>query len=183
VETLQGDVAGYIPSNTISMTDGQIYMNTTLFGEGFKPAIDMGLSVSRIGNKVQWPAVRKLTGMLQLEFVRYKELERLTRIKAGISGDIEKRLQRGKVIEEILKQDQNAPVPMENQVLTLHALHSGLLNNINPTEVRPRLRQWIEQVRKNRPDIIDDLVKNNRLTDQIREGLDEQAARLSNPAV
>jgi len=183
VETLQGDVAGYIPSNIISMTDGQIYFNTTLFGEGFKPAIDMGLSVSRIGSKVQWHAVKKTTGMLQLEFVRYKELERLTRIKAGVSGDVEERLVRGKVLEELLKQDQNRPVPMEDQVIVLFAYQNGFLEDTLPIEVKGKLEKLIRQVRLNRPDIIEDLIQNHEMTDDIKEGLNEQLARFTNSVI
>ena len=183
VETQQGDVAGYIPSNTISMTDGQIYTSGLLFGEGFKPAIDMGLSVSRIGNRVQWQAMKKLTGMLQLEFVRYKELAKLTRIKAGVSADVEKRLKKGKVLEEILKQDANCPVPMEDQVIVLFALHNGFLNDTEPEVVRNKLERLIAQIRTKRPDLIEDLVKNQKLTDELKEGLNEQIARFSDTAV
>ncbi len=178
VETQQGDVAGYIPSNIISMTDGQIYMSALLFSEGFKPAIDMGLSVSRIGNRVQWPAIKKMTGMLQLEFVRYKELERLTRIKAGVSADVEKRLKRGKILEEILKQDANAPVPMEDQVITLYALQRGFFEGIEPSEVRSSLSTLIAEVRRNRPDVIAELIRTQQLTDVVKEGLDEQLEKL-----
>jgi len=183
VETQQGDVAGYIPSNSISMTDGQIYFSTNLFGEGFKPAIDMGLSVSRIGNKVQWPAMRKSTGMLQLEFVRFKELERLTRIKAGVSKDVDKRLKKGRVLEEILKQDANMPVAMEEQVIVLQALQNGFLDDVEPADVKPRLAQLLAQIRRHRPDLVEDLVKNNVLTEAIKEGLNEQFARFSDTAV
>jgi len=183
VETLQGDVAGYIPSNTISMTDGQIYMNTVLFGEGFKPAIDMGLSVSRIGSKVQWPAMKQLTGMLQLEFVRYKELERLTRIKAGVSKGVEERLMRGKVLEEVLKQDANVPVAMEEQVMVLYALENGFLDDTEPADVRARLARFMKQVRTNRPDLVAELVEKTQVTDEIKEGLNEQIARFSDTPV
>jgi F-type H+-transporting ATPase subunit alpha len=183
VETLQGDVAGYIPSNSISMTDGQIYMNSTLFGEGFKPAIDMGLSVSRIGSRVQWPAMKQMTGMLQLEFVRYKELEKLTRIKAGVSEGVGRRLKRGRVLEEILKQGQNAPVPMAEQVIVLYALQAGLLNDVEPTDVKPLLARLVQQVRLNRPDAVQELVKKHRMTDEIKEALNEQIARISDSPV
>ncbi len=183
VETLQGDVAGYIPSNIISMTDGQIYTSTLLFGEGFKPAIDMGLSVSRIGNRVQWPAIRELTRMLQLEFVRFKELERLTRIKAGVSADVEKRLRKGKVLEEVLKQDPNTPVAMEDQVVILYALQNGFLNNVEPSDVRPRLTRLIQQIRQNRPDILEALRERKALTQDVREALHEQLQRFTHTAV
>jgi F-type H+-transporting ATPase subunit alpha len=177
VETLQGDVAGYIPSNIISMTDGQIYVNAQLFGEGFKPAVDLGLSVSRIGSKVQWKAVKKATAMLKLEFVRYKELEKLTRIKAGVSEEVERRLERGKTLEEFLKQGPNQPWPMENQVIILHAYHNGFLDDIHPPEVKGRLERLVQLVCTNRPDLVARLREVQQLTDEIKEGLDEQIAR------
>jgi F-type H+-transporting ATPase subunit alpha len=179
VETLQGDVAGYIPSNIISMTDGQIYTSAQLFGEGFKPAIDMGLSVSRIGSKVQWKAMKKLSGMLKLEYVRYKELERLTRIKAGVSGEVDRRLKRGKVLEEVLKQDANVPVAMEDEVLALHALEQGLLDGVEPADVRPMLRQFVSQAHSRQPSVIQTLVARKEITEDIKEVLRNELARFS----
>lgn len=182
VETLQGDVAGYIPSNSISMTDGQIYMSSALFSEGFKPAIDMGLSVSRIGSRVQWTAVKQLTKMLQLEFVRYKELERLTRIKAGVSADVQARLNYGKVLEELLKQEANEPVPMVDQVILLFAFQQGFFKDVPPPDVRTRLRQLIEQIRRRRPDLVHQIEAQKRLTDEIKEGLMRELAEFHPPA-
>ena len=174
VETLQGDLAGYIPSNIVSMTDGQIFTSAQLFGEGFKPAIDMGLSVSRIGNKVQWHAVRKQTGMLQLEFVRYKELEKLTRIRAGSSGDVEDRLRRGRVLEEVLKQDENNPVPMENEVIILFALHNGFLDDCEPADVRSLLDALIKKIRRDKPELVRSICEQKMLTEPIRQGLEHE---------
>lgn len=182
VETLQGDVAGYIPSNIISMTDGQVYFNANLFGEGFKPAIDMGLSVSRIGSKVQWSAMKKQAGMLKLEFMRYKELQKLTRIKAGVSAEAERRLLQGKCLEELLKQDENNPCPMEEQVMLLYAFQNGFLNDTDPSAVKTKLVKFIEQMRKNRPEAMENLVKDNVLTDEIKEALDEQLERFDHTA-
>ena len=183
VETLQGDMAGYIPSNIVSMTDGQIYMSSPLFSEGFKPAIDMGLSVSRIGSKVQWPAMKKMTGMLQLEFVRYKELEKLTRIKAGASSDVEARLRRGRIVEEVLKQDENRPILMEDQVIVLYALQHGFLDDADPADVRGMLNGLIEHIRSESPELVADLIEKTQLTDEIKEGLDEQIAHFSDSVV
>lgn len=183
VETLQGDVAGYIPSNIVSMTDGQIYTSSNLFGEGFKPAIDMGLSVSRIGSKVQWPAIKKLTGMLQLEFVRYKELERLTRIRAGASAEVEERLRRGRVLEEVLKQPENHPVPAEEQTIILYALKQGFLDDVNPEDVRVRIGALIQQVRQDSPELVADLCCRRDLTDAIKEGLNGHISRFSSSVV
>jgi F-type H+-transporting ATPase subunit alpha len=183
VETLHGDVAGYIPSNIVSMTDGQIYMSTPLFSEGFRPAVDMGLSVSRIGSKVQWRAMKEMTGMLQLEFVRYKELEKLTRIKAGASPDVQKRLRKGRVLEEVLKQAENRPVPMVDQVMILFALQNGFLDDVEPLEVRDRLNALIEQIRMSRPDLVKELIAGREMTDQIREGLHDELRRFVGSAV
>lgn len=182
VETLQGDVAGYIPSNIVSMTDGQIYTSSNLFGEGFKPAIDMGLSVSRIGSKVQWPAIKKLTGMLQLEFVRYKELERLTRIRAGASPEVEERLRRGRVLEEVLKQDENVPIPAEAQTVILYALAQGFLDDVDPDEVRDRLDLLLLQVRRDSPDLLAELIRTREMSDEIKEGLNAHLKRFSDSA-
>jgi F-type H+-transporting ATPase subunit alpha len=180
IETLQGDVTGYIPSNTISMTDGQIYMSTMLYGEGFKPAIDMGLSVSRIGNKVQWPAIRRLSGMLKLEYVRFKELQKLTRVKAGVSEDVERRLRRGMVVAEILKQINNDPVPMENQVVCLFAFQQGFFETCPPEFVQDRLRELVDRVKINRPDVMEELVKMRDLTEEIKEALKNEFAKFRN---
>ena len=182
VETQQGDVAGYIPSNIISMTDGQIYMSTPLFSEGFKPAIDMGLSVSRIGSKVQWPAVKRLTGMLQLEFVRYKELERLTRIRAGASPEVEERLRRGRVIEEVLKQAENVPVPIEDQVVLLYALSQRFLDDVDPEDVQDRLAQLLAQVRQESPELIEELIRTREMSDAIKDGLNAHLRRFADSA-
>ncbi len=182
VETQQGDFAGYIPSNIISMTDGQIFLNTSLFGEGFKPAIDLGLSVSRIGSRVQWPAMKGPTGRLKLDYVRYKELEKLTRIKAGSSGDLDARMRVGKVLEEFLKQDVNEPVAMEDQLLQLFLLQHGLLERLNPGEVRERIKAFARQVRIERPDLISQLVATHKMSEDIEEGLHEQLASFKNTA-
>ena len=183
VETLQGDVAGYIPSNIISMTDGQVYFNASLFGEGFKPAIDMGLSVSRIGNKVQWKAVKKISGMLKLEFVRYKELEKLTRIKAGVSPEAEARLQQGKCLEELLKQDESEPCAMEEQVMVLYAFQNGFLKTTTPSEVKAKLAAFVKQVRQNCPEAVAELIETQKLTDQVKEALDGQLERFVHTTV
>jgi F-type H+-transporting ATPase subunit alpha len=183
VETVQGDVTGYIPTNIISMTDGQLYVSTPLFTEGFKPAIDIGLSVSRIGSKVQWPAMRKLAGILRLEYIQYKELEKLTRIKAGVSEAVEKRLRKGKVVASILKQDKNAPMPIVEQVIVLYALANGHMDHLLPEQVLDYQGGLMAQIRKDRPELIESLMLKRDLTDEIKEGLNEQLAAYGRVAV
>jgi F-type H+-transporting ATPase subunit alpha len=174
VETVQGDVTGYIPTNIISMTDGQLYVSTPLFSEGFKPAIDIGLSVSRIGSKVQWPAMRKLAGILRLEYIQFKELERLTRIKAGVSEAVEKRLRKGRVVAEILKQDKNSPVPVEEQIIVLFALTNGYMDHLMPEQVNAYQSGLREKIKRDKPDLVRELIEKKDLTDGIKEGLHEQ---------
>jgi len=183
VETVQGDVTGYIPTNIISMTDGQLYVSTPLFTEGFKPAIDIGLSVSRIGSKVQWPAMRKLAGILRLEYIQYKELEKLTRIKAGVSEAVEKRLRKGKVVASILKQDKNAPVPIVEQIIVLFALANGYMDSLHPDQVGAYQAGVMAQIRQNKPELIEALIEKKDLTEEIKEGLDEQLTAYGRSAV
>ena len=183
VETLQGDFAGYIPSNIISMTDGQVFLNASLFGEGFKPAVDMGLSVSRIGSKVQWHAMKKPTAMLKIDYVRFKELEKLTRIKAGKSADVDARLRRGKILEAVLKQGQNAPVSMEDQIMLLFALQNKLFTNVNPADVDLIAGRFIDAVRINRPEIVEKLISGQKMTEEIEQGLKDELTKFQNSSV
>jgi F-type H+-transporting ATPase subunit alpha len=172
VETLQGDVTGYIPSNLISMTDGQIYVNTELFREGVKPAIDLGLSVSRIGSKVQWPAIKALSGMLRLEYIQYKELERLTKFKSGASEEVEAKLRKGRILKELLKQDRNHPVPMEEQVVILYLYREGKLDAFSNEQLRHFQKSILNFVQKEKPELLKEIADKKTLTPEIKEALD-----------
>jgi F-type H+-transporting ATPase subunit alpha len=183
VETQQGDFAGYIPSNIISMTDGQVFLNAALFGEGFKPAVDLGLSVSRIGSKVQWPAMKKPTSMLKIDYVRFRELEKLTRIKAGSSADLDARLAKGKILEEVLKQDERAPWPMEEQVLLLFCLQHGLFDGLQPRRVQAVFTRFVEQLRIRRADLVDTLVEEKTMTEPLSKGLLDELNAFKDSAI
>jgi F-type H+/Na+-transporting ATPase subunit alpha len=137
LEIQQGDVTGYISTNIISMTDGQLYFSTPLFNKGFKPAIDFGLSVSRIGSKAQWPAMKAFSRNLRLEYLQYKELVQMTQLRAtGLSKEAEQLLKRGEAITELLIQDKNTPVPVEYQVAYLYSLSLGILDELSASEIR-----------------------------------------------
>jgi len=127
-DTLQGDIAGFIPTNLISMTDGQIYLNSSLFGEGFKPAVDLALSVSRIGNKVQSAIMKELVRNLALNYIQYRELLKATRLRAGISEESSAFLRRGEKIERIFTQEKNCLSPIAEQIILFYALKSGALD-------------------------------------------------------
>lgn len=173
VDTLSGDVTGYVPSNLISMTDGQIYLNSELFSSGFKPAVDLGLSVSRVGNKVQWPAMRELSAMLRLEYVQYKELERMTKIKTGDSKDLEEKLKAGRILTEILKQDKASPIPMEEQVALLYLHRKGRLNKLTMDQVALLKQNICGIIEKERPGLLKEIAIKKKMTPEISEALEE----------
>lgn len=154
VDTLQGDIAGFMPTNIISMTDGQIYLNSTLFAEGFKPAIDIGLSVSRIGNKVQSPLMRELTKDLGLSYIQYREFLKATRLRTGVYGELSERLKRGEKIERIFIQDKNCPSPVAEQLILFYALKAGLLDNVSNEETENFKRGIYAFAKKICPELI-----------------------------
>ncbi len=136
VETLEGDLTGYVQSNLVSMTDGQIMVSAPLFGEGQKPAVDLGLSISRVGSKVQWPIVKKLAAPLRLEYLQYREILRVSKLKtSGQSEEAEERMKTGGILTELLKQGPAQPVALEALVLILYAYNQKLLHELLIEEV------------------------------------------------
>ena len=129
--TLQGDISGFIPTNLISMSDGQIYLNSTLLGEGFKPAIDLGLSVSRVGTKIQPEGFRNVTKSLELKYIRYRELLRATRLRSGISEEVNARLRHGEKLERLFIQERDCPSAIAEQYLLYFALREELLDKLS----------------------------------------------------
>jgi len=128
IDTLQGDITGFIPSNLVSMTDGQIYLSSALFAEGFKPAIDFALSVSIIGSRTQNPILKKLASSIRLEYAQYKELLRLTKLKSGLTVEAERKIRRGAAISALLAQDKNNPVSITELIILLYALDRKILD-------------------------------------------------------
>ncbi|HEX9780021.1 MAG TPA: F0F1 ATP synthase subunit alpha [bacterium] len=170
VPTIQGDITGYIQTNLISITDGQIYLSTPLFQQGFKPAIDFGLSVSRIGNRAQPMALKDVSAKLRLEYLQYQELLRMTAMKAELSAEASAKVQRGQVITELLTQPKAAPSPMEEQIVLLFAIRQGLLDGL------PRFRRrfkgevyaWLKTAH---PEILRDLRQKQVLTPGLKREL------------
>ncbi|MFH0986388.1 MAG: F0F1 ATP synthase subunit alpha [Candidatus Omnitrophota bacterium] len=128
--TLQGDISGFIPTNLISMSDGQIYLNATLLGEGFKPAVDLGLSVSRIGTKIQPKGFRELTQDLELKYIQYRELLKATRLRSGISEEISSRLRHGEKLEKLFIQERDCPSSVAEQAVFYYAFRERILDNL-----------------------------------------------------
>ena len=131
-DTLQGDLTGYIPSNLISMCDGQIFLSTALFGEGVRPAIDFGMSMSIVGGKAQNPLLRNLSSTLRLDYTQYSEIVRLSKLQSGVSKEAERILKKGRAIIAVLQQVQAMPVSLAEEILLLYALQEGVLTELSP---------------------------------------------------
>jgi F-type H+-transporting ATPase subunit alpha len=172
VEILQGDVTGYISTNLISMTDGQIYFSIALFKKGTKPAIDFGLSVSRIGNKAQWPGMKELSKRLRLEYIQYQELLQMTQLRTtGLSQKAEERLKRGQAITQLLIQDRNSPIPTEAEIVLLFALGMGVLDNLSAADINKFKYRFISQLEKSYPGLLAEIRKAQALNDSAKEKL------------
>lgn len=146
VETKLGEIAAYIPTNLISITDGQVYLDRSLFASGFRPAIDIALSVSRIGGQAQHPSIKEEAGRMKLDYLQFQELEVFTRFGARLEASMETAIHRGQLLREILKQDQLSPLPAICQMAWLVAFNNHLLDNIDIEQVTTHLQHIYEQV-------------------------------------
>ena len=170
IEILQGDVTGYVPTNLISITDGQVYFSTGLYNKGVKPPIDFGLSVSRIGNKGQWPAMKDVSKMLRLEYLQYQELLQMTQLRSGgISKESEQRLKRGEALSHLLTQYKNRPITVPEQVFCLMALSNGYLDGLPADEVKKYRNEIQEYVAAEDPVSFKDLNETRKLTDVTKD--------------
>lgn len=174
VEILQGDVTGYIPTNLISMTDGQLYFSTSLFNKGIKPAIDFGLSVSRIGNKAQWLAMKELSKTLRLDYLQYKELYQMTQLHTtGLSREAEQRLKRGEALNQLIVQDKNLPIPIEAQIVYLSALNLGFLDNLSGNQIKQFKQEILGFVNKRYPEYAIEVRKTMELSADLKQKLQD----------
>ncbi|MCK5179243.1 MAG: F0F1 ATP synthase subunit alpha, partial [Candidatus Omnitrophica bacterium] len=159
-------------NNIISMTDGQIYFDSALFYKGVKPAIDFGLSVSRIGNKAQWPAVRKSSKDVRLEYLQYQELLQMTRLRAtGLSEEAQARLKKGEIITQLINQNKHQPVPLEGQVIYLFALNLGMLDALSGDSIKRFKEEVLQFVEDRRPGLIEAITSTHDLTGENEEEL------------
>jgi len=136
IETQAGDISAYIPTNVISITDGQIFLETDLFYKGIRPAVNVGNSVSRVGSSAQIKAMKKVAGTLKLELAQYRELEAFSQFGSDLDESTKKQLERGKRAVEVLKQPQYAPVKTEHQVVTLYALVKGFMDDVPVNKIK-----------------------------------------------
>ncbi len=149
IETQAGDVSAYIPTNVISITDGQIYLESSLFNRGIRPAVNVGLSVSRVGSSAQIKAMKRVAGNLRLELAQFRELEAFAQFGSDLDETTRKQLERGKRLEELLKQLQYHPFPVTHQVVQIYAAVNGFLDDVTVTAIQPAALAMVDYIEKN----------------------------------
>jgi len=165
IETQAGDVSAYIPTNVISITDGQIYLESDLFYKGNRPAINAGLSVSRVGSKAQIKAMKKVAGRMRLEAAQFRELEAFAQFGSDLDKETREKLERGRRLIEVLKQDQYVPMPVGQQVIIFLALISGFLDNVPVEKIRDFEAGLLDYVQDVNSDLIKEIEKTGELTE------------------
>jgi F-type H+-transporting ATPase subunit alpha len=179
IETQAGDVSAYIPTNVISITDGQIFLESDLFYSGVRPAINVGISVSRVGGSAQTKAMKKVAGRLRLDLSQYRELEAFAQFGSELDPATQRSLNRGEKMVAILNQAQYAPVPMEEQVVALWAGVNGYLDDI-PTPQVPRFEQeWREHLLTEKA-VLDTIRESNDISDETEEKLKAEIDKFKN---
>lgn len=148
IETQLGDVSAYIPTNVISITDGQIYLESSLFYKGFRPAVNVGLSVSRVGSSAQTKAMKKVAGKLRLELAQFRELQAFAQFSSDLDENTKARIARGERLSEILKQPDREPIPFERQVISLYAALNGFFDSVPVSDVRAREKELLDFIDK-----------------------------------
>eukprot|EP00657_Telonema_sp_P-1_P009096 TRINITY_DN325_c0_g1_i2.p1 TRINITY_DN325_c0_g1~~TRINITY_DN325_c0_g1_i2.p1 ORF type:complete len:267 (+),score=75.69 TRINITY_DN325_c0_g1_i2:188-988(+) len=154
IETQAGDVSAYIPTNVISITDGQIFLETELFYKGIRPAINVGLSVSRVGSAAQIKAMKQVAGSIKLELAQYREMEAFAQFGSDLDAATQKLLNRGARLTELLKQGQYSPLPVEEQVVSIFAGVKGYLDKIATKDVTRFEEQFLGEVRAKHADVL-----------------------------
>jgi F-type H+-transporting ATPase subunit alpha len=171
IETQAGDVSAYIPTNVISITDGQIYLEPNLFNSGVRPAINVGTSVSRVGGSAQIKAMKKVAGSLRLDLAQYRELAAFTKFGSDLDKATLQQLRRGARLVEILKQRQYTPYPVEDQVVIIFAGTNGYLDEIPEAQVKRYEKEFLDIMRLKHKDLLDEIANKQDLTDEITNRL------------
>ena len=169
IETLEGEVSAYIPTNVISITDGQIYLEPDLFFAGVRPAVNVGISVSRVGGKAQVKAMKKVAGSLRLDLAAYRELEAFAQLGTDLDAATQKQLDRGRRIVELLKQPQYQPYPVTDQILSLLAGTLGFLDDLPLNKVPTFEKDMLRHLHDEHPEIGEELHRTGTLTDELTE--------------
>jgi F-type H+-transporting ATPase subunit alpha len=176
IETQAGDISAYIPTNVISITDGQIFLETDLFNAGQRPALNIGQSVSRVGSAAQTKAMKKVAGPLKLDLAQYRALAAFAQFASDLDKATRDQLTRGEKLSEIVKQPQYQPLPVEKQVAILYAATKGAVDDIPTPRVREFEAGYYRFLEAERPELLATLGRTMALDDETAQGLDEAVA-------
>ncbi len=171
IETQAGDVSAYIPTNVISITDGQIFLQTDLFNQGQRPAVNAGISVSRVGGNAQIKAMRQVAGRLRLDLAQYRELAAFAQFASDLDKATRDQLTRGEKTSEVLKQPQYQPLAVEKQVAILWVVTNGFLDDVPTPRVRDFEEQFYRYLEADKPELLTALAEDKGLSDEIVDGL------------
>ncbi len=173
IETLEGDVSAYIPTNVISITDGQIALDSSIFNKGIKPAIDVGNSVSRVGSAAQTKAMKKVGGGLRIELAQFKELEAFVQFAQDLDEATKKKIDKGQRMTMLLVQKKGEPLPFYKQVVSIYAGSAGLFDDIEPNQIPEKEQKWLEFVEAQFPQIFEKIKETRDLTDETKEEIEK----------
>jgi F-type H+-transporting ATPase subunit alpha len=177
IETQLGDVTAYIPTNVISITDGQIYLESDLFYQGTRPAVNVGLSVSRVGGAAQTKAMKKVAGKLRLELAQFRELQTFVQFASDVDEATKERIHRGRIITEVLKQNDLSPMPFEQQIMVLYAALNGYFNTFQPEEIQALEKTFSEFVADLHGEVLEMLRNERQITEEIEKKMKEVIER------
>ncbi|MCX6723143.1 MAG: F0F1 ATP synthase subunit alpha [Candidatus Staskawiczbacteria bacterium] len=169
IETQLGDVTAYIPTNVILITDGQIYLESDLFYQGMRPAVNIGLSVSRVGGAAQTKAMKKVAGKLRLELAQFREMQTFMQFASDVDEATKKKITKGKIVTEILKQSDLAPLSFEKQVLVLYAALNDYFSKYEPEQIQEIEKKFLEYFGNLHKDIIDEIKSERQISDKLEE--------------
>ena len=178
IETQAGDVSAYIPTNVISITDGQIYLESALFNAGVRPAINVGISVSRVGGNAQIKGMKKVSGTLRLDLAQYRELEAFAKFGSDLDAATQRQLTRGEKLVEVLKQGQFVPQPVEEQIAIIFVAGKGLIDTLPTSKVKTFEKEFIERMKMRHPDAMSSIVASGAVSDEVADAFTKEAKEL-----
>ena len=171
IETQEGDVSAYIPTNVISITDGQIFLETDLFNKGVRPALNVGISVSRVGSSAQTKAMKKVAGKIRLELAQFRELEAFMQFASDLDEDTKKRIDSGRAFTELLKQKQGNPQPFYKQVVSLFAANSGYMEGVSVSQIKKLEEDFLSYIEREHADVLSAIETTRDLSDEVQATL------------
>jgi len=177
VETQMGDISAYIPTNIISITDGQIFLDTGLFNAGIRPAVNIGTSVSRVGGKAQIPAMRKVSSRLRIDMAQFREKQSFALFASELDKETQVQLKRGKILTEILKQSNYLPIPVSEQVIILYLAINGFLDSIDPAHVRAFENAFLNYIKRENNELLTKIDEDNDFDSEWEKTLGKQALK------